>query len=175
MTDMILTRPTSDEHAPYFAHYINLVPGSDVLGALSEQHTAALNLWHSLTETQGAHRYAPDKWTIKELCGHINDAERIFAYRALRIARGDTTPLSGFEQDDYIATGNFNSRTLSDLAEEYNAIRTATLALFRSFDAEAWNRRGTSNGGPFSVRALAFSIAGHELHHRAILQTRYLQ
>lgn len=174
MNTLHLGRPSAEEYAPYFGGYINLVPGDDVLGCLAEQHKETLALLQSLSETQGEYRYAPEKWSIKELCGHINDCERIFVYRTLCIARGDTTPLPGFEQDDYIANGNFAARTMSDLAAEFDAVRTATLTLLRSFDAEAWQRRGTSNEMTLTTRAAAFIIAGHELHHRAILWTRYL-
>ena len=110
---------------------------------------------------------------MKEILGHVNDAERIFTYRALRIARGDQTPLPGFEQDDYVKTGGFNERPLADLVEEFADIRSASLALFRSFDEEEWLRRGTASEKEVSVRALGFITAGHELHHRRILEERY--
>ena len=125
------------------------------------------------SEREGNFRYAPEKWTVKEVLGHVNDTERIFTYRALRIARGDQTPLSGFEQDDYVRGGNFAERTLADLADEFGYVRSASIALFRSLQKEAWSRRGVANEKDVTVRALAFIVAGHELHHRLILEERY--
>jgi len=123
----------------------------------------------------GNFRYAPDKWTVKELLGHINDAERIFAYRALRIARGDQTPIEAFEQDDYVRIAGFNRCSLESLVEDYIAVRRATMALLRNLDAEAWTRRGIANKNEVTVRALAYIIAGHNLHHRRILEERYFE
>jgi len=117
--------------------------------------------------------YAPGKWSIKEVAGHIVDTERIMAYRLLRIARGDSTPLPGFEQDDYVRDGNFASRTLANLIEEFRLVRAATLALLQGLDGEALVRRGLADGKPVSARALAYIIAGHERHHLDILQQRY--
>jgi hypothetical protein len=125
------------------------------------------------SERDGNFRYAPDKWTVKEVLGHVTDTERIFAYRALRIARGDHKPLSGFEQDDYVRAGGFGERSLADLAEEFGQVRSATVALLRPLGDEAWSRRGVANNNEVTVRALAFIIAGHELHHREILKERY--
>ena len=127
-----------------------------------------------LNDRQADFRYAPGKWSIKEVLGHISDAERIFAYRLLRMARGDNTPLSCFEQDDYIETGNFSARKLVDLLEEFSAVREATVALVRSMDDAAWLRRGVANQKEITTTALAFLIAGHERHHRIILEQRYL-
>jgi uncharacterized damage-inducible protein DinB len=126
------------------------------------------------SEREGNFRYATDKWTVKELVGHIADSERIFAYRALRIARADKTPIEGFEQDDYVKNGGFNDRTLVDLAEEFAQVRGATLALFLSLNGDAWQQRGIANKNEVTVRALAYIIAGHELHHRRILEDKYL-
>jgi hypothetical protein len=127
-----------------------------------------------LSEEQGNSRYEPGKWSIKELVGHINDAERIFGYRALRIARGDQTPLPGFEQDDFIAGANFDACTLADLTTEFELIRRSNLAMFKQLGDEAWVRRGTASDNTISVRALAYIIAGHEVHHLNILRSRYL-
>src|SRR5262249_56679429 len=120
------------------------------------------------SDREGNFRYAPDKWSVKEIVGHICDAERIFAYRMLRIGRGDTTPIPGFEQDDYIAPGKFNARTLADLAEEFAAIRAATMTLVQSLPQEAWARRGTASDNPVSARRLAYTISGHQQHHHTI-------
>jgi DinB superfamily len=167
------TRPEAGEYAPYYETYISLVPGSDIVGALEAQRLQMLQLFAARSEREGNFRYAPDKWTVKEVLGHVTDSERIFAYRALRIARGDQTPLSGFEQDDYVRAAGFGERTLADLAEEFAHVRGATAALFRSMGKDSWLRRGVANKSEVSVRALAFIIAGHELHHRRILDERY--
>ena len=125
------------------------------------------------SERDGNFRYAPGKWTVKEILGHVTDTERIFTYRALRIARGDETPLSSFEQDDYVKKGGFSERTLADLAEEFDAVRGASISLFRSFDDAAWGRRGVASQKPVTVRALGFITAGHQIHHRMILEESY--
>jgi hypothetical protein len=167
------TRPEPGEYAPYHEIYISKVKGSDILGILEAQRLQTAQMCAAHSERDGNFRYAPDKWTVKEVLGHMSDTERIFAYRALRIARGDQTPLPGFEQDDYVRVGNFAERTLADLAEEFGLVRTATIALFKSFPKEAWARRGTASKNEVTVRALAFITAGHELHHRLILEERY--
>jgi hypothetical protein len=168
-----LVRPESTEYPPFYETYVSKVQGGDVISHLESQRLQTAQLFAASTERDGNFRYAPGKWTIKEVVGHLSDSERIFSYRALRIARGDQTPLPGFEQDDYVKNGNFGEQSLADLVAEYGAVRVATLALLRSFNAEAWSRRGTASNNPITVRALAFIIAGHELHHRDILKERY--
>jgi len=166
-------RPANTEYAPYYGTYVSLVATDDILGALESQRLQTSQLLAPRTERDGNFRYAPSKWSVKEVVGHLSDAERIFSYRALRIARGDATPLPGFEQDDYIRGGNFADRTLADLSQEFSAVRAATLALFASLSDEAWGRRGAASNNEITVRALAYIIAGHELHHRRILVERY--
>jgi len=168
-------RPQSGEYAPYYDRYISLVPGNDILAALDEQRRQMLLLLSGRTEADGDLRYAPDKWTLKEVVGHLNDTERIMSYRALRIARGDATPIEGFEQDDYVRNAPFARRPLEDLIEDYIAVRRATVSLFRNLDEPAWSRRGVANKNEVTVRALAYIIAGHELHHRKILEEKYLR
>lgn len=168
-----LPRPEAGEYAPYYEKYIALVAGNDIVGILEAQRLQTIQLFAGRSERDGNFRYAPEKWTVKEVLGHLSDTERIFAYRALRIARGDQTPLSGFEQDDYVRAGGFGERSLAGLAEEYAQVRGATVALFRPLSEDAWTRRGVANKNEVSVRALAFIIAGHELHHRQILDERY--
>ena len=168
-----IARPTEDEYAPYYGRYVSRVPEGDVLELLATQIGDTRALIRSIPESRGDHRYAPGKWSIKEVIGHVTDSERIFCYRALRIGRGDATPLPGYEQDDYIAPGGFDRRTLADLSEELAAVRQATLLLFRHFDAAALACRGTASGNPVSTRAIAYIIAGHERHHVEILKTRY--
>jgi hypothetical protein len=169
-----LVRPQPGEYAPYYDQYISLVGSEDVLTLLAKQAEEMTALLSSAT-AKADFRYAPGKWSVKEVVGHINDTERIMAYRALRFCRGDATPIEGFEQNDYVRDGNFGQRTWADLTEEFGVIRKATVALFRSVDAEAAVRRGVANKNAISVRALAYVIAGHELHHRRILQEKYLR
>src|ERR1700751_2174435 len=169
----VATRPEPDEYAPYYETYISKVKGNIILSILEAQRLQMAQLFAAHSERDGNFRYAPDKWTVKEVLGHVTDSERIFAYRALRIARAAQQPLSGFEQDDYGRAGEFSERTLTDLVEEFALVRSATSALFHSLGDEAWLRRGTANKNEATVRALAFIIAGHELHHREILKERY--
>jgi len=175
MTTLTIKRPAEAEYPPYFGKYVSLVAGDDILAALNDQLTETLALLRGVPEPDGGFRYAADKWSIKELFGHLIDSERIFAYRALRFARNDRTPLPGFEQDDYIRNAAFDACTLDGLAAEFESVRRATLFLFRHLDEEAWMRRGTANESEMSVRAIAYIIAGHELHHTGILRDRYLR
>ena len=167
------TRPDPSEHAPYYGKYIALVPDGDILATLETQGSETARFLAGLSEQQSAHRYAPDKWSVKEVIGHVADSERIFAYRALRIARGDQTPIEGFEQDDYVRAAQFDRLSIAELAAEFAAVRQATLRLFESVSPAAWSRRGVANNNEVSVRALAYMIAGHELHHRQILSEKY--
>jgi hypothetical protein len=168
-------RPQPGENAPYYDRYISMVPGNDVLGAFDEQRRQTLLLFSGRSEDDGNLRYAPEKWSLKEVLGHINDTERIMSYRALRISRGDATPIEGYEQDDYVRNAPFARRPLADLIEDYIAVRRATISLFRNLDEAAWTRRGTANKNEVTVRALAYLIAGHELHHRKIIEDKYLK
>ncbi|MGB8010359.1 MAG: DinB family protein [Terriglobales bacterium] len=168
-------RPQPGESAPYYDRYIALVPGNDILAAFDDQRRQTLLLLSGRTEADGDLRYAPDKWSLKEVLGHINDTERVMAYRALRIARADATPLAGFEQDDYVRNGPFARCKLADLIEDYIAVRRATITLFRNLDEPAFARRGVASNNEVTVRALAFIIAGHELHHRRIIEEKYLK
>ena len=169
-----MTRPDPTEYDPYFGKYISLVPDGDIVSILSSQVENTLALLRTITEQRGGHAYAPGKWSIKEVVGHMTDTERIFAYRGLRIGRNDRTPLPGFEQDDYVANTNFNARTLGSLMEELAAVRRASVQLFQHFNGEEWQRRGTANERQISARAVAYNIAGHELHHVDVLKSRYL-
>lgn len=174
-TALAISAPDTSEYAPYYGKYIALVPGHDAVAALEDQPRETLALLSPLSEEQGNYRYALDKWSIKDMLGHVIDAERVFAYRALRFARNDQTPLASFEQDDYVRSGDFGDRRLADLIEEFVAVRRATVWLFRTLSREAWMRRGIASDNPVSVRAIAYIIAGHELHHRKILREKYLR
>jgi uncharacterized damage-inducible protein DinB len=171
---MTQKRPQSNDYAPYYGKYVMLVPDGNFLEILESQIQEMKQLLEPLTDQQADFRYAPGKWSIKETLGHINDAERIFAVRILRIARGDQTPLPGFEQDDFVKVSNASSRKLADLLEEFAAIRRASIALIRSLDDASWLRRGTASGNEVTVLAIAFIIAGHALHHHIIFEKQYL-
>jgi uncharacterized damage-inducible protein DinB len=167
-------RPTPEEFAPYYATYIDLVPEGDLIETLERQLAETTALLAAVPEERSRFRYAEGKWTLAEVVGHINDTERIFAYRALRVGREDATPLASFDQDPYVVTSPAARMSLKELSEEFNAIRRASIVLLRNFDEAAWMRRGTASGKTVSARALGWMIAGHELHHRKILRERYL-
>jgi hypothetical protein len=166
-------RPQAGEYNPYYDRYISLVESDDIIGLLEKQAPETATLFKS-AGAKADFRYAPGKWSVKEMLGHVNDTERIMTYRALRVARGDKTPIEGFEQDDYVRDGNFGQRTLADLIEEFADVRTATVSFFRHLDSESGLRRGVANKNEISARALAYIIAGHELHHRRVLKEKYL-
>jgi DinB superfamily len=170
---LTIARPQPGEYAPYYERYVSLVQGEDILNTLDQQRREAMLLLSCRDDDEGDFRYAPEKWSAKEVLGHVCDTERVFAYRALRFSRVDATPLEGFEQDDYVRNGAFSQRPLSDLVEDFIAVRRATLSLLRNLDEAAWVRRGIANKNEVSVRALAYIIAGHELHHRRILEEKY--
>ena len=166
-------RPEPSEYSPYHEGYISLVAGDDIMTTLDAQRRKMMLLLCGVPEEDGDLRYAPGKWSVKEVLGHVCDTERIFAYRALRISRADRTPIEGFEQDDYVRNAPFAHRPLAELIEDYIAVRRATLTLFRNLDEAAWMRQGIANNNEISVRALAYITAGHELHHRRILEEKY--
>jgi hypothetical protein len=164
--------PTADEHAPYYSTYTQLVPEGDVLDLLAAQLDELPTLL-ARAAGRGAHRYAPGKWSITEVLGHMADSERVFAYRALAFARGAADPIPGMEQDEWMADAGFAARSLDDVGAELAAVRRATLALYRTFDATAAARRGTASGSSFTVNALVHVTAGHWAHHRRVLDERY--
>ncbi|MBX3084884.1 MAG: DinB family protein [Anaerolineae bacterium] len=170
----MITRPQTDEYGEFYAGYIKRVPeGSDLLALLATQPDDLRALLSSQTDAQASVRPAPTEWSVKEVIGHVNDTERIFAYRTLRIARGDTTPLPGFEQDDYVRNTNFNLRALADLLSEFELQRRANLLCFKPLTDAEIDRRGTASGLPVSVRALLHIMAGHVLHHYESLKVDY--
>lgn len=173
MSNEIIHRPEPGEYPPYAEAYVSLVKGENILNILEQQRREMMLLLSSKDEKDGEIRYAPGKWTARQVLGHINDAERIFAYRALRISRGDATPLAGFEENDYVREGPFEHCTLADVIEDFIAVRRSSISLFRNLDGAAWTRQGTANNHPTTVRALAYLVAGHELHHRRILEQKY--
>lgn len=173
MNARTLGRPEPDEIPSHYVGYIKRVPEVDPVMVCAAQIEETAALLRGVSEPDAMYRYGRGKWSIKEVVGHLSDVERIMAYRALRIARGDTTPLPSFDENAYVPIAKFDNRSLADLVGELRTVRAATLALLRTFDAEAWLRRGTASGKPVSARALAYVIPGHERHHVEILRTRY--
>jgi uncharacterized damage-inducible protein DinB len=171
----IIPRPQSDEHAPYYSRYIDRVPEGNLVALLGEQIRDTASLLESVPPDRADFAYAPGKWSIKEVVGHMSDVERVMGYRALTFARNDGTELPGFDENTWAVNGNVASRTLTDLLEEYQAVRGATIQFARHLEGEVLTRRGSANGQAVSVRALLYIIAGHEIHHAELLRERYLQ
>ena len=172
-TPPMIPRPDAAEHPPYFSRYVDLVPDGNLLLTLRSQLHDTLASIRGMDEADGGFRYLPGKWSIRQVLGHVIDTERVMAYRALHFARGDAAPLPSMDQDQFVAGADSDARTLADLADEFEHVRLATIALFRPLRDEALARRGIASGAQCSVRALAWIIAGHELHHGAILRERY--
>lgn len=166
--------PEISEYQSFYAKYISLVQGDDLTAILDHQLSDSLAMLCRISEAKSLHRYEPGKWSIKELLGHLIDSERIFTYRALRFARNDHAPLSGFDQDPYVAEANFDRRPWSELVAEFEHLRRSTILFFRGLKPEAEMRFGVANNAPVTVRALGYVIAGHELHHMRILREKYL-
>lgn len=171
---MRITRPEADEYAPYYGTYINEVVGECALAALERQRASTPALMAGVPESRAGYRYAPGKWSLREVIGHVADGERIFSVRLLRFARNDQTPLPSFDENLYVPEGRFEKRSLADVLGELTAVRDATIALVRSLDEETMLRRGTASGKVMSVRALAWVMAGHEAHHMQVIRERYL-
>jgi hypothetical protein len=166
--------PDATEAAEYYFTYINQVPPGDIVRTLEEQTGRVLELARGISEDRSLHRYAPDRWSIRQVFNHINDAERVFVHRAFWFARGYQTALPGFDQDVAVAAADPDARSWSSHVDEFRVVRASTIPFFQHLSAEAWNRRGIASGNPFTVRALAYVTAGHVAHHLRILQERYL-
>jgi hypothetical protein len=166
-------RPNKNEYVEYYDRYISLIKGDDIHKVLVAQSLETQQVLNSFSESMGNYSYEPGKWTIKEVVGHLIDCERVFAYRAMCIARGEKKSLPGFEQDDYVKFGNFNERELFDLNYEFRLLRESNILLEKGFNDEVMQRRGFANNGEFTVLALFYIIAGHEKHHMNILLERY--
>ena len=173
MSALRLARPTADEAAAYYQTYIAEVGGDNIGEQLVEQLFQVERLFAGLDDAAALARYAADKWSIKELLGHLNDSERIFSYRLLRISRGDSTPLPGFDQNPYVVAGRFDDRPLSDLLEEFRAVRLSTVALSSGIPDAAWTERGIASENSVTARALLYIIVGHVAHHLQVLRDRY--
>jgi len=163
-------RPARNEYGDWFADYVSRVPEEDIVAALEASTKYTKEVFESFTDEQAGRLHGTTKWTLKETLGHLCDGERVFSYRAMRIARGDKTPLPGFEQDDFVAAGNFNARDWNSLLEEWSALRTATIALARSFTPEMLRQLGTASDSPMSARALLYVTVGHERRHMELLR-----
>ena len=168
------TKPDQSEHLPYYGRYISLVRDGDVVSTLEAQARDTKAFLAGIGSAVSGYRYAPGKWSVKEMVGHVIDTERVFSARALIFARGDAARLPGFEQDDYVSTASHDAIPFPELVAELDAVRRSTVFLFQHLSEEAWLRRGIANDAEISVRALAYIIAGHELHHLEMLRTRYL-
>jgi DinB superfamily len=168
-----IERPGPGEHHAYYSQYIEDVPDGDVLQTLADQATAVARCFRRFGEHGALHRYAPGKWSVKEVLGHLNDTERLFVYRALAFARNDTSELPGMDENGWVAGAGFDRIPLSGLLDEFAAIRRATVLLFRGLSPEALVRRGVANGHPVSVRAVPWIIAGHVAHHLSVVEERY--
>jgi len=171
---LFLQRPAPQEYLPYYEKYIARVPDGDLIELLAHQADETLALLRQQPPEMADHAYAEGKWTVKEVIGHLCDAERLFTYRLLRIGRNDQTPLSGFDENAYVPAGEFGDRTMESLLEEFAVVRASTIALVAGLPEAAWSRSGVANNAPVSARAIAYIITGHELHHREILLNRYL-
>ena len=172
-TTSLRARPEPTEYASFYHGYITSVPEGDVVELQRAGGRELLDVIGRIPEARGGHRYGPDKWTIREVIGHLIDAERIFSYRALRVGRGDHTPLASFDENAYVKTAGSDARTIADLVRELAAVREATVLLFESLPDEAWGERGVASGKDVSLRALAYITAGHARHHLRILRERY--
>jgi hypothetical protein len=170
----MMKRPEATEAAPYYFGYINRVTGDDVLHVLQSQMDETLPFLHGITEEKSLYRYAPEKWSIRQMWGHVNDTERVFLMRALWFARNFDTALPSFDQDIAVAAAKSDDVSWARHVEEFREIRRATISFFRNLPSEAWTRKGVASGNPFTVRACAFIVAGHVTHHAAVLREKYL-
>jgi len=168
-------RPSPGNYHPYYQKYMDLLPDGDILQFMEEQGETAAQFFAGIGEEQADIRYAPGKWSIREVAGHVSDTERVFAYRALRFSRGDDTPLPGFEQDIYVKNGAANDRSMLSLAEEFRQLRISNVLLFRGFTPEMWQRRGTASDAPIITAAIPFLMAGHLQHHLNMIRNDYLK
>jgi uncharacterized damage-inducible protein DinB len=166
--------PDPSEFDPFYNTYVSRVPEGDIIDILADEGERTVELFQSIDESKGPYRYAEEKWSIADVVGHVVDTERLLSYRALRIARGDQSPMPGMEQDDWVAGTNFDARGVASLAKEFLALRASNIALFSSFTDDELGRTGTASGCEFTVRALIYIVAGHAIHHAGVIEERYL-
>lgn len=169
-----MTRPAATEAAPYYSRYIELVQDNDIVPFLQKQLDESSSFLNSISEDKSLHRYAPGKWTIRQVLNHVNDAERVFLFRAFWFARRFPDPLPSYEQDDCVEAAQANDVSWQDQVEEFRNIRQASISLFKNLSADAWSRTGIATGNSFTVRSLAYIIGGHTLHHLNVIRERYL-
>ncbi|MDR7076932.1 putative damage-inducible protein DinB [Neobacillus niacini] len=170
----MLQRPTKNEYPDYYVPYVNLVPEANLVQLLQENLKKTITLFEGISEEVSLHRYAPGKWSIKEVLGHITDTERIMSYRLLRVGRGDQTPLAGFDENDYVQAAQTNNLSLKTILEDFKAARNSTITLVQNLPESAWANIGNANGTEITTRAIAYIIAGHQMHHCKIVEDRYL-
>ena len=170
---MMIGKPQAGEYAEYYERYIKLVNDDDILGTLSRQTSELREAAALVSREREKHRYGPGKWSIREIFGHLIDAERVFGYRLFCISRGEKRSLPGFDENEYVASAGFDERTLQSLVDELVLLRSANLSLMKSLDESQWNRSGVANDVPVSVRSIAFILAGHAMHHMKVLSERY--
>jgi uncharacterized damage-inducible protein DinB len=173
-TSAVIPFPDPTEYAPYFARYVERVPEGDILDILTRQSGETAALLGGVSEDEASFRYAPDKWSIRQVVGHVTDTERVMLYRALSFARGEQAMLPGFDENAWVQSARFDKRTLHGLADEFRLVRAATIPFFAALTPEELRRLGMANNRTYTVRALAWIIAGHELHHVSLLRERYL-
>lgn len=170
----MITRPKAGESSLYSFGYINKATEDDLISSLKVSRDATIELFRTMSDDKGSYRYAADKWSLKELLGHISDAERVFAYRALRFSRRDATPLQAFEENDYVPASAAHQRTVPSLLREYEAVREATISLFEYMNDDMLDFQGSANQSTYSARSLGWMISGHNMHHIAVIRDRYL-
>lgn len=171
----MLKRPDLEEFPVYMRSYVQLIPEGDIIQILNGQMASTQEIFSAVTEKQAEYRYAEGKWTLSEVLGHLTDTERIMNYRILRIARGDKSPLMGFDENEYVQEASFNERTIADLLEDYQNVRRATISLLKGLPQKSLQNKGNANGFEVTVETIAYMIAGHELHHIKIIQEKYLK
>ncbi|MEO2077941.1 MAG: DinB family protein [Bacillus sp. (in: firmicutes)] len=170
----MLQRPLTSEYPEYYVPYVDLVPEGDLLTILNEDLKSTMALFEGISNEEGHFRYAPDKWSIKEVLGHMTDTERIMSYRLLRIGRGDQTALAGFNENEFVEGSQINNQSINDILEDFVATRKATITLIKNMPAEAWSYKGNANNTEVTTRAIGYIIAGHAIHHKKIISERYL-
>lgn len=171
----MLKRPDLEEFPVYMRSYVQLIPEGDIIQILNGQIASTQEIFSAVTEKQAEYSYAEGKWTLSEVLGHLTDTERIMNYRILRIARGDKSPLMGFDENEYVQEASFNERTIADLLEDYQNVRRATISLLKGLPQKSLQNKGNANGFEVTVETIAYMIAGHELHHIKIIQEKYLK
>jgi DinB superfamily len=174
MITSMIGRPEANEAAPYYFGYINRVTGDDILSSLQSQLDETLPFLRGISEEKSLYRYAPDKWSVRQMWGHVNDTERVFLLRALWFARNFDTPMPSFDQDVAVVAAQSDAVSWARHVEEFREVRLATISFFRNLPEEAWTRKGVASGNPFTVRACAYVVAGHVAHHMAVLREKYL-